>query len=94
LRKNFKWFSYEESISNTVMEDVPNDPIGGSKTRFVGTVSQTVRSGNGPYINVPYPSSPSHGFLHHTIGSLNNAKRFYAITFGNAISEETMIVTV
>jgi len=63
-----------------------------SKTRCVGTVSQTVRSGNGPYFarirasltsplgDVPCPSSPSHGFLHHTIGTQNSAIYVHTIT--------------
>jgi hypothetical protein len=33
-----------------------------------------------PLGDMPCPSSPSHGFLHHTIGALNNATRAHAIT--------------
>jgi hypothetical protein len=30
--------------------------------------------------DIPCPSSPSHGFFHHTIGSLKNAEGLLAIT--------------
>jgi hypothetical protein len=33
-----------------------------------------------PKGDVPCPSIPSHGFLHHTIGTLNNATCVHAIT--------------
>ncbi len=69
-------------IGRYVMNDVPSVPIGDFENEQreamrlysnVGTVSQTVRSGNGPY-NAPCPPRALHTvFLHYTNGTLNNA---------------------
>jgi hypothetical protein len=67
------------NIPKTVMNDVSRVPIDDFENTLEGTVSQTVRSGNGPYTG-PCPYSPPYGFLHHTIGTLNNAIRIPVIT--------------
>jgi hypothetical protein len=59
------------------MNDVPRVPI----SDFENTLSfpsEETSLGFGlpshlPMGDVPCPSSPSHGFLHHIIGTLNNA---------------------
>jgi hypothetical protein len=64
------------SISKTVMNEVPSVPI----SDFENTLSfpsEETSLGSGlpshlPMGDVPCPSSPSHGFLHHIIGTLNN----------------------
>jgi hypothetical protein len=71
-------------ISKTVMNDVPSVPIGD----FENTLSfpgEETSLGSGlpshlPSGDVPCPSSPSHGFLHHTIKIRNNATGFLTIT--------------
>jgi hypothetical protein len=64
-------------ISKTVMNDVPSVPIGDFENTL-SFPSEETSLGSGlpshlPSGDVPCPSSPSHGFLHHTIGTLNNA---------------------
>jgi hypothetical protein len=72
------------SISKIVMKDVPSDPIGGSENTLSFPGEETsLDSGlpsHLPLVDVPCPSSPSYGFLHHTMGSLRNAWNLLAIT--------------
>jgi len=66
------------------MNDLPSVPIGD----FENTLSfagEETSLGSGlpshlPSRDVPCPSSPSHGFLHHTIETLNKVTRFLTIT--------------
>ncbi|MGB6340377.1 MAG: hypothetical protein WBF32_11445, partial [Candidatus Aminicenantaceae bacterium] len=57
-----------------------------SKTKFrLSFPSEETSLGSGlpshlPSGDVPCPVSPSHGLLHHTIGTLNNALSIHAIT--------------
>ena len=44
-----------------------------------------------PMGDVPYPSSPSHGFLHHIIGTLNSAIRIHAITHLGILSSKFLL---
>jgi hypothetical protein len=66
------------------MKDVPSAPIGDfENTLSFPSVETSLGSGlpsHLPLGDVPCPSSPSHGFLNHTIGTLNNAMGFHAIT--------------
>ena len=41
--------------------------------------------------DIPGPSSPSHGFLHHLIGTLNNALRFLPSRFEHAYDLELLV---
>jgi len=66
------------------MNDVPRVPIGDSENTL-SFPSEETSLGSGlpshlPRGDVPCPSSPTHGFLHHTIGSLNSARQLHAIT--------------
>jgi hypothetical protein len=67
-------------ISKTVMNDIPSVPIGDFENEIpLSFPSEETSLGSGLYSHlplgdVPCPSSRSHGFLHHTIGTLNNAK--------------------
>ncbi|MGB3862116.1 MAG: hypothetical protein WA915_08515 [Candidatus Aminicenantaceae bacterium] len=67
-----------------MMDDVPSAPIGDFENTL-SFPSEETSLGSGlpshlPMGDVPCPSSPSHGFLHHTIGTLNNAMCIHAIT--------------
>ena len=68
------------SIPISVMIGIPSAPIGDFENTLVGTVPQTVRSGNGPYTG-PCP----HGALHTVftttqLRALNNTLGFLTIT--------------
>jgi hypothetical protein len=67
-----------------MMNDVSSVPIGDCENTL-SFPSEETSLGSGlpshlPQGDVPCPSSPSHGFLHHTIGILNYATRFHTIT--------------
>jgi hypothetical protein len=80
------------SSLNSVMNDVPSAPIGDfeneqwdstlfkCRDRFPnGPLHRSIR-GMDPTLEGPMPAwSPSHGFLHHTIGTLNNTMCIHAI---------------
>jgi len=71
-------------IPKTVMNDVPSAPIGDFENTL-SFPSKETPLGSGLPSHLPSgdalcPSSPSHGFLHHTIGTLNNALWIHAIT--------------
>ena len=66
----------EGNIPETVMIDVPSVPNGDFENTL-SFPSEETSLGFGllshlPQGDVPCPLSPSHGFLHHTIGTLNN----------------------
>jgi len=72
------------SISKTVMNYVSSVPIDDCENTL-SFPSEETSLGSGlpshlPMGDVPCPSSPSHGFLHHTIGTLNNALWIHTIT--------------
>jgi len=62
-----------------VMNDVPSVPIGDFENEIplsFPSVETSLGSGLPSHLpsgDVPCLSSPSHGFLHHTMGTLNNA---------------------
>ena len=60
-----------------MMHDFPSVPIGDlENTLSFPSVETSLGSGlpsHLPLGDVPCPSSPSHGFLHHTIGTLYEA---------------------
>jgi len=67
----------QEASPKTVMNDVPKVPIGDFENTL-SFPSEETSLGSGlpshlPKGDVPCPSSPSHGFLHHTIGPPKNA---------------------
>lgn len=68
------------SIPKTVRNDFRMFQLVISKTRYEETVSQTVSSGNGPYMAPCLHGALLHGFLHLTIGSPKNAWGLHAIT--------------
>jgi len=64
-------------IPKTVRNDLPSAPNGdfentlsfpSEETLLVSGLPSHLQTGD-----VPCPSSPTHGFLHHTFGALNNA---------------------
>jgi len=66
------------------MNDVPSAPIGDFENTL-SFPSEETSLGSGlpshlPLGDVPCPFSPSHGFLHHPIGTLNSAICFHVIT--------------
>jgi hypothetical protein len=70
------WRYHVGSIPKTVMNDVPGVPIGDFENTL-SFPSEETSLGSGlpshlPQGDVPCLSSPSHGFLHHTIGTLHN----------------------
>jgi hypothetical protein len=65
-------------VSSVPIDDFENEiPLSfpGEKTSLGSGLPSHLLSGD-----IPCPSSPTHGFLHHTIGTLNNAIRIPAIT--------------
>ena len=72
------------SILNSVMTDIPSAPIGDFENTLRFPSEETsLDSGLPSHLllgDVPCPSSPPYGFLHHTIGALNYASCFHAIT--------------
>jgi hypothetical protein len=65
------------SISKAVMDEVPSGPISDFENTLSFPSEETsLGSGLPSHLlleDVPCPSSPSHGFLHHIIVPLNNA---------------------
>jgi hypothetical protein len=82
------------SFPKTMMRDIPSVPI----SDFENTLnfpSEEIYLGSGPPShlpmgNVPCLSSPSHGFLHHIIGTLNNVMRFLTSRFGILMNIEIL----
>ena len=65
------------SISKTVMNGIPSVPIGDLENTLSFPSEETSLDSGLPSLlplgDVPCPSSPPYGFLHRTIGTLNNA---------------------
>ena len=72
------------SIPETVMNDLSSVPIGDFENTLSFPSEETSLGFGLPSHllsgDVPCPSSPSHGFLHHTIETLNNAMCVRALT--------------
>jgi hypothetical protein len=66
------------------MAGIPCAPIGDFKNTLSFPSEETsLDSGLPSYLpsgDTPCPSSPSYGFLHHTIGALHKAVRLHAFT--------------
>jgi hypothetical protein len=81
--KNFGICKFRE-ILNAVMDINPSDPIGGCENTLSFPSEETsLDFGLSSHLSmrdVPCPSSPPYGFLHHTIGALNNELCIYVIT--------------
>jgi hypothetical protein len=67
----------------TLMKDLSSIPIGDFENTLSFPGEETsLGSGLPSHLSmgdVPCPSSPSHGFLHHTIRTLNNLMRIHDI---------------
>lgn len=70
--------SFEGTLSNTKMNEVPSCPIEGVRKRTVWGLFTKRPVGNGPYKG-PSPLSHSNGFLRYTMESLNSATLLLAI---------------
>jgi len=86
-----------ENFPKTVMNVIQSVPISDFENEIP---SQFLRRGNFARTwglpshlsmgDVPCPSSPSHGFLHHIIGTLNIEVRFLLSRFGFAYNLEIL----
>ncbi len=72
------------SILNIVMTGIQSAPIGDFENTLSFPSEETsLDFGLPSYLplgDIPCPSNPPYGFLHHTSGALNNALSVYAIT--------------
>ena len=83
-----------ESFPKTVMNVIPSVPINDFENTLSFPGEETsLGSGLPSHLlmgDVPCPYSPSHGFLHHIIGTLNIEVRFLLSRFGSANNLEIL----